>query len=178
MKTVLAVALSFTLITAADGKDYYIHLSKGANLVLTEDRCDMEQITGIGWQRSEVQYTAAGPRGVMTLDPGCWKRFGDKVYVLDEVTPFWIAPDQTGGDTYYRLDTRPCAFEVPGISFAGWRSGRQIAVLEQLPKDGPRKVPTVDNGPMCWRYDDSNWFEQVDQPELYSALEAKASPLP
>jgi hypothetical protein len=178
MKALLLVTLSVVLITGAHAKDFYIRVNPSSNLVLSTSSCGMEQITGDGWQHSEVHFSVqATGNKVMTLDAGCWKRFGDKVYVLDEVAPFWIAPDGTGGDMYYQLDVQPCSFKVPGISFAGWRKGRAIAVFELQKNETIGKASTTDYGPMCWRYND-NWLEKITEPQIYSAFNVMESPLP
>lgn len=174
MRPVLIAALGLMLAPLAHGKDYYIHIRKGLNLVLTAQPCAMSQITGPGWQRSTYQVSAAG--GVHTLSPGCWKRLSDKVYVIDEVAPFWIAPDMTGGSTYYRLDSTGCGFKVPGLSFSDWHSGRMVGITK-LPSTGLGRAVVFDNGPICWR-SVNHWFEKIDLPQVYSAFEVKSPPLP
>lgn len=171
-----SAALAFALICMpliANCKDYYVRIggSKGvnANIVLTPRACGLAWLRGKAWHHSEVQL--AGPSGVHTMATGCWERLNDTVYVLQDRHPFWIAPDETGGDEYYRLDAKECNFRVPGVSFSGWRSGRSVAV------DVPKKEMLIDNGPLCWRYTGS-WLEEVDDPMVYSAFAVHASPLP
>lgn len=169
---ILAIMLA-CLPLAANCKDYYLRLGGGeaaaADIVLTQSPCDLDWIAGSEWRHSEVQLSGRG--GVHTLGSGCWERIQDKVYVLEARRPFWVAPDGTGGDEYYRLDTLKCDFHVPGVSFAGWRSGRSVAVDEK------RKAVLLDNGPICWRYV-NEWLEEVDQPLVYSAFAVRASVLP
>ena len=168
----LVVALMF-VPSIACAKDYYLRLGRGksatASIVLTQKVCGFSWLKGSAWRHSEVQIS--GPGHVFTVTVGCWERIHDKVYVLENIDPFWIAPDGTGGDEYYRLDTKSCNFSVPGVSFSGWRSGRGVAV------DLKAKRVLIDQGPLCWRYA-NNWLEEIDQPMVYSAFEVRTSPLP
>ena len=171
-----SVALALALMCVpliANCKDYYVRIGGrrrvSANIVLTPRACGLSWLTGKAWHHSEVQL--AGPPGVHTMDTGCWERINDTVYVLQDRHPFWIAPDETGGDEYYRLDAKECNFRVPGVSFSDWRSGRSVAV------DVPRNEMLIDNGPLCWRYT-GGWLEEVDDPMVYSAFAVHASPLP
>ena len=164
--------LALPLATCA--KDYYVHIGKNLNVVLTQQPCRMSKLMGPGWKYSESQVTLKGQ--ITPTDPGCWKRVGNRVYVFPEATPFWIAPDSTGGAQYYRLDTRACGIHVPGVSFLGWRSGRSVGVMH-LPKSGTGNAFIVDDGPMCWRYN-AGWFERIGVPNVYSAFSVKATLLP
>lgn len=169
MRIALALILALVFSPFSQAKDYFIRLGDQANVVLTDTPCHMEWLTGPGWQRSRYQVVATS--GVFTNYKGCWRRFGDKLYVLDDVAPFWF-----GRLTFYHLDSRPCSFHVPGISFAGWRNGREIGV-SKLPATLTANVSVLDYGPICWR-SNGNWFDEINAPSVYSAFEAKASSLP
>ncbi|MGH8144027.1 MAG: hypothetical protein ACREU2_16110 [Steroidobacteraceae bacterium] len=179
MKFAFIASLYVALVPTAYGAVYYLPLQKdnagtAANIVLKNGVCDMAQLTGPGWQRYLLQLT--GPTGVVTTGSGCWMRKDEAVYVLPEVAKFWLAPDFTGGNEYYRLDRLPCSFKVPGISFTGWRTGRSIAILK-LPKSAFGNVGVLDQGPLCWQYHD-RWFEMIEQPMVYSAAQLKSFPSP
>jgi hypothetical protein len=110
-------------------KTFIFAWKKGSSLVLTADRCGMEEIVGTVWQHSEVHIT--GQPKVMTLEFGLLEayrrqglRHGRSPAVLDR-------PDGTGGKMFYQLDMQSCSFQVPGVSFEGWRNGNTIAVLKK-----------------------------------------------
>jgi len=172
-RTVALTVILMCLPLVASCKDFYVRIGGSktvtANEVLTQSACGLSWLHGAAWHHSEVQLSA--PSGVHTMGAGCWERVQDTVYILQDIHPFWLAPDGTGGDEYYRLDKKECNFQVPGVSFVGWRYGRSVAV------DLPKKRMLLDNGPICWRYE-NNWLEEIDSPLVYSAFAVHASPLP
>lgn len=173
-KRLIAASILLALPLAANARDYYIHLGKQDNLALSEQPCRMDKITGPGWKFSEEQFTVYGR--IMPANPGCWKRIGDKIYALQEASPLWNLPVYPGSGMYYRLDVKGCGFNIPGVSFAGWRSGRGV-LISKLPRNGIGNAFVSDYGPMCWRYHDG-WFEEVGPLGVYSVFSVKTSVLP
>jgi len=88
------------VLLIANCKDYYLRIGGSKTVsaieVLTQSACKLSWLNRSAWHHSEVQLS--GPSGVHTMGTGCWARIHDTVYILEDIHPFWIAPDETGGD--------------------------------------------------------------------------------